>query len=67
MSNFKRWVVYIFLLSLLGGTLGVLFGPFTWQFWVVDIPGIIIIQYFVFKDYEPKEKKEPLLRGIDYE
>ncbi len=59
-----KWAVYIILLALLGGTLGVLFGPFTWQFWLVDIPGVIIIQYLVFKDYE---KKEPLLRGIDYE
>ncbi|KKK68069.1 hypothetical protein LCGC14_2947780 [marine sediment metagenome] len=65
MSYFMKWVVYIFLLALLGGTLGVLLGPLTWQFWLVDIPGIFIIQYFIFKDYEPTEKKEPLLKGIN--
>ena len=60
-----KWVVYIGLCVVLGVTLGFLLRPLSLMWWVIDLPAVFIIQYFIFKDYEPKEKKEPLLKGID--
>jgi len=53
------------LCGLFGGVLALLITLFTWQYWVINISGVFLIHYFVYKKREPKEKKEPLLRGID--
>jgi len=64
----KKYFIYISLCILLGAVLGVSMTVFSWQFWVVDILGVLLIYYFVIiRKPEEKEKKEPLIRGIDYE